>query len=752
MKAIQSTHVLADSDLLNAQLIEDPTRLDFQSLIPDFQASQVEPIDTAISSNLSAADVSLPPLSKGAAFQFSSPSPHLPLAGETAKTTKTSELTFPVFEAIQTANLDNLVIRPNAAPLPYYIESLVNNNQATWPQPSNGSEPTRISYSFMTTKPDADRFDSWTAFRPFGDQAQAMVEQAFQLYENFANIQFTEDPNGTGDIQIGYIDIPSFGGYSTGIGAPSYLWMNWQQDETAPPELAVGSSAFTTLLHEIGHAIGLKHPHSGDVGLPAYQDNDQFTLMSYNGHPTMGGVTPRTPQLFDIAAIQHLYGANQDARLGNDIYFWDTNETFIETIWDAGGTDLITALNQTRDVFIDLNPGGFSSIGANGSRNASNNLAIAFGTLIENAFGGSGDDTLYGNAQANILSGMDGSDQLLGKSGDDELYGGDGNDDLRGGDGNDTLYGGDGQDELRGEGGDDILFGNAGDDELYGGNGNDALNGGNGNDILKGGSGDDRLEGRHGNDTLEGGAGNDTLEGWTGRDRLFGNDGNDRLYGQWADDTLYGGAGNDYLDGGAANDELHGGVGDDTLYGGDGNDAMRGNQGHDRLFGEDGNDNLSGDLGNDLVVGGAGDDLLRGNRGHDRVHGGLGNDVLYGGDGNDYLDGVSNNQVSFGSSADQFDQLTGGRGADDFGLYASYQLDPYYLGAGYAIITDLNRDEGDKIIISDGAGYTLGMGNWSGNAQLDTGIYYNDDLIGVVQDNTSVDLAVDFERFAYTVT
>lgn len=693
--------------------------------------------------------------------------------------------------------------------VPYYIEALVGSNPNRWPSADGGSGATVVTYSFMTAQPGG-AFEDWTGFRPFIGSSQQdsqgtlqgntgfddssdrqLVADAFKLYANVADITFVEDTSGNGDIQIGYIDIAGFAGYSSGVGgpnSPSYLWMDWDEDEALPelldPDASVRAGAFTTLIHEIGHAIGLKHPHSGSPGLPSYQDSDQFTLMSYNGHPTMAGVGPRTPQLFDVAAVQYLYGVNQTFHDDNDFYTWDENEQFIETIWDAGGIDWLSAANQTRSVTIDLNPGGFSSIGAYGNADASDNVAIALGTIIETAVGGFNDDTIYGNAADNALIGMAGNDNIYGLSGSDLLQGGDGSDTLRGGDGSDQLLGEAGADDLRGGSGNDIVNGNAGADILRGDRGNDTLNGGNGADTLFGGLGNDWLEGRYGHDELGGGEGDDTLEGWDGNDALYGDDGDDILRGQGGNDTLSGDEGDDELRGGRGNDLLQGGEGRDDLYGRGEDDALYGGEGADRLFGDDGNDliygeqgedtlrggngddamhggrrrdllegeagndTLRGDRGSDLLVGGSGEDSLQGNEGNDDLHGGSGNDTLLGGRGDDYLNGVSNNQVIFGTPNSQYDTLTGGSGADRFALYIPYLSNPYYLGLGYATITDFDRAEGDRIIISDNEGYSFGNGDWAGTDARDVGVYYNSDLIAVIQDNTEVSLAVDFDQLA----
>jgi Ca2+-binding RTX toxin-like protein len=215
-----------------------------------------------------------------------------------------------------------------------------------------------------------------------------------------------------------------------------------------------------------------------------------------------------------------------------------------------------------------------------------------------------------------------------------------------------------------------------------------------------------------GNDTVYGRRGNDVLYGdrvpqrgdpvsYDGRDQ--GMPGNDSLYGGEGYDTLYGDQGHDFLDGGSDHDRLYGGSGNDLLFGGSGND---------RLYGEDDND------------------LLYGQRGDDLLHGGW---------GNDYLDGYSG-----GGSGTDRDTLEGGYGADTFGLgYRSSGA--YYLGSGYATIVDFQRWEGDKFrAYGSSNNYRLDYSqNFSGTNALDTLIYYNGDLIAVVQDTTNVSL-VDF--------
>jgi Ca2+-binding RTX toxin-like protein len=173
-------------------------------------------------------------------------------------------------------------------------------------------------------------------------------------------------------------------------------------------------------------------------------------------------------------------------------------------------------------------------------------------------------------------------------------------------------------------------------------------------------------------------------------------------------------------------DVLEGGAGDQVLYGGEGNDL---------LFGDGVLGGSSAPSGNDFLVGGVGNDSL---------YGGSGNDKLNGGWGDDYLNGYG------GYSNSETDTMTGGPGADTFGLgynwRSSSDVDIYYLGSGNAVITDFNALEGDKIRIGGSIGdYTLVKDqNLIGNSGLDTAIYRYGDLIAIVQDTTNVIASNDF--------
>ena len=344
-----------------------------------------------------------------------------------------------------------------------------------------------------------------------------------------------------------------------------------------------------------------------------------------------------------------------------------------------GGTDTIDASAVTLASTINLNAGTAGTIDGHA-------FAVASGTTIENAIGGDGDDTLTGNAAANLLYGGRGNDTLFGGAGSDTLSGGDGDDTLVGNadifaSEADTLNGGNGNDTILGEP-TDTVNGGAGTDTLQAVNSNpwtinlgttsieymlagfgddqiDASSqlvsvtvfGSGGNDTLTGSIYDDFLWAGVGNDTVTGGAGNDLLFGDLGADSLSGGAGNDTLYGDSADTLLDGGTGTDnlywtedvaanfdmaarsieWMQTQAGNDTVTAATGaaDVIVFAGAGNDTVTGGSGVDFLWGEAGNDTLSGGAGNDTLVGGAGADRLTGGAGTDNIYGNTGT----GGDG-----------------------------------------------------------------------------------------------------------------------
>lgn len=255
------------------------------------------------------------------------------------------------------------------------------------------------------------------------------------------------------------------------------------------------SGGYLAMIHELGHALGLKHPAAYGGGaeiapfLPETIDSQDATIMSYiPGKFTSLRDVAQTPMIFDIAAIQYLYGANMNHNSGNDTHRYD-GSSYIGTIWDAGGSDTIDSSLNTANNKIDLREGldFFSKIGTGTF------VWNAFGSNIEGATTGAGNDTIFGNNTNNIVNSGAGNDSISSMRGSDIVNAGEGNDAVSGGKGNDTINGG------------------AGDDVIAGDNGNDVLNGGRGNDLLVGSIGNDTLSGDLGSDTINAGAGADLI-------------------------------------------------------------------------------------------------------------------------------------------------------------------------------------------------------------------------------------------------
>ena len=310
--------------------------------------------------------------------------------------------------------------------------------------------------------------------------AQKAVQLALSGWAAVANITFTqvaETGAAVGDLRFAWTGASPYeqahGYFPSSAPQAGDVWMNsnayWDGFDA-------GSYSLATLLHEIGHALGLKHPFEtsaqNSLVLPGNQDCLANSVMSYNawyGDQNSWAVfNPTTPMACDIAAIQYLYGANTTYHAGDDVYTYTQSQSVFETIWDGGGRDTIVWNATTQGARIDLTPGHWSTLGntldfrTNGVvvQSSAETVQIYSRVTIENATGGDGSDTLVGNSVDNLLLGRGGDDVIDGYAGNDTLRGGDGNDTLRGGDGNDTLSGGAGKDSIDGGTGlDEAWFG-----------------------------------------------------------------------------------------------------------------------------------------------------------------------------------------------------------------------------------------------------------------------------------------------------
>jgi serralysin len=291
------------------------------------------------------------------------------------------------------------------------------------------------------------------------------------------------DYGGADSQELGSHSLPSTGQMVGKFNVQHPIWSSENNQK--------GGLSYVTLLHEIGHALGLDHPHGGtlfpgvqnpsDLGAGALNQS-LFTVMSYNDGYNLIGDSPShaygwqgTPAAFDIAAAQAVYGANLSTGAGDDVYKLPGSNaagTYSSCIWDAGGSDTLTAEGLSQACTIDLRAAtlALGDPGAGGRLSRAEGVfggfTIANNVTIENALGGNGNDQLFGNDAANALSGGAGSDRLSGGHGTDRLDGGEGDDFLIGEAGADTIFGGNGADRIVFALDGDWIDGGAGDDAL----------------------------------------------------------------------------------------------------------------------------------------------------------------------------------------------------------------------------------------------------------------------------------------------
>ncbi|WP_214510282.1 M10 family metallopeptidase C-terminal domain-containing protein [Pseudomonas brassicacearum] len=565
------------------------------------------------------------------------------------------------------------------------------------------SGTTSLTYSFMTTSSlfaaDYSDDNEYEAGYVLTSAQQNSIVSALGMWSSVANIKFTqvgESATNVGDLR--------FGGYQ-GMDDDTAAWAYfpdetpsagdvWIGPVTNNPAPVKGTYDYMVFVHEIGHALGLKHPFSQLLSNPTVLapqfDDVRYTVMSYDAAYSY---QPTTPMLLDIAAIQSLYGANTQWQTGNNSYSWAAGQSVFETIWDAGGTDSIDAFNQLDAVRINLNEGQFSKIGqafTDLTTQAAFNegLAIAYGAKIENAFGSANDDTLIGNALANVLNGRAGKDTMIGGAGNDSYIVDNTGDVVQESSTlaseTDTVIS-------------SVSYTLGANIEILTLSASANLNG-TGNTL------NNRINGNAGANTLDGGSGVDTLIGAAGNDTYVVDNLKDivtettalaseidtvRSSVNWTlganlENLILTGAAqlngtgnalNNVLTGNAGNNLLNGGAGQDTLIGGEGNDAYMLDQvGELALVTENvdqGRDSLtlsyaasasssvvdlnlsnlrnvesvilSGAgaftvIGNDLsnsLIGNASVNNLQGGAGNDNLDGGAGADTLSGGTGSD---------------------------------------------------------------------------------------------------------------------
>ncbi len=317
-----------------------------------------------------------------------------------------------------------------------------------------------LTYSFRTSAAGLGAMDG-NGFQALTDAQKDVIRDALDYIATIANLTFTEDAGGAGQLQFGsnsqassaaYAYLPNQGSQ----GGDVYLANNTASFSNAS-SWDKGGYEWETIIHEIGHALGLKHPGNYNAGgggatgpfLSKSLDHRNNSLMSYNndaktmhlvenngaGGLTSSYVNPDSFQILDIAALQYLYGAAQTASAST--YAFTDDEVFSRTIYDANAGSRIDLSAMTRASVLDLRGGQRSSIGLRDAYadtgltkeqyaaatsggvklskligtptyTGASNLGLARGSQIRTAVGGAGDDAFISGAEIGGTADLDG--------------------------------------------------------------------------------------------------------------------------------------------------------------------------------------------------------------------------------------------------------------------------------------------------------------------------------------------------------
>ena len=313
------------------------------------------------------------------------------------------------------------------------IDSLLLDSSIRLNSGSAPGTPVTVTYSFPSQLPAAYSGSNAFGWKPFSAQQKTAARDVMNLLQKQINITFvevTDTPAAGGTIRFSNNTQENSSGYAylansshTSLDSDVFISNSYTTNVTP------GSFAWTVMVHELGHALGLKHPGNYNAAqttsasaignfLGANEDTFYNTIMTYR--ESAQDINGASFMPYDLLALRYLYGTRA-FQTGNNTYnYSDATGRSVSNIVDDGGTDTLDFSALTVGVRIDLTPGSYSSVGklASGER-ALANLTISLDAVIENVVGTGQADDIYGNAFSNRFTGGGGNDSLNGGAGID---------------------------------------------------------------------------------------------------------------------------------------------------------------------------------------------------------------------------------------------------------------------------------------------------------------------------------------------